>query len=79
MGAPPALILTMATAPRRPPPLSLYDAGGGTTTPPPPLELVDGTPPVTPSDGGSLGRLFDALTPLTRKVSKLPMAEVRPR
>lgn len=63
---------------RRPPPLVL---GGSSDSPAAaadaPLQLVDGTPPVTPSDGGSLGRLFDALTPLTRKVSKLPMAEVK--
>lgn len=41
--------------------------------------LVDGTPPVTPTDGGSLQRLVDALTPHTRKVSRLPLGEVNAR
>jgi len=64
---------TMSTTTRRPAPLSLPPACDGSAPPP----LVDGTPPVTPSDGGSLGRLFDALTPHTRRTSRLPLAEVR--
>jgi len=63
----------MSTTTRRPAPLSLPPACDGSAPPP----LVDGTPPVTPSDGGSLGRLFDALTPHTRRTSRLPLAEVR--
>ena len=69
-----------AGRPARPAPLSLPTADAGAAPPVAGGSPVDGTPPVTPADegggGGSLARLFDALTPHTRKVSRLPLVEV---
>ena len=78
---PPSQSMLSAGRPSRPAPLSLPTADAGVAPPVAGGSPVDGTPPVTPADegggGGSLARLFDALTPHTRKVSRLPLVEVR--